>query len=127
KAFGDLHTRPTGILAWGLPVPTRCQLDREGNGARRTCYFDQGRIEQRVIRWEPPARMELAVIESDLPVLPFRFTGAGYTLTAQASATEVVRTTSLRSRLAPAWFFRPLERQVVDAEHRHLLRDLAQR
>src|SRR5262249_1405404 len=46
KAFGPLTTRPFGLLALGLPVPTHCALEREGERAHRTCYFDKGRIEQ---------------------------------------------------------------------------------
>jgi hypothetical protein len=125
KSFGALEATPTGLLAWGLPVPRRCELERDGIGARRTCHFDRGRIEQRIIGWEPPRWMELEIVASDLPFQPFHFTHAAYLLDEVDGGTRVTRSTSYASRLAPAWFWRPLERRSVTAEHDYLLGDLA--
>jgi hypothetical protein len=125
KSFGALEATPTGLLAWGLPVPRRCELEHDGLGARRTCHFDRGRIDQRIIGWQPPRSLELEIVASDLPFQPFRFTRAAYVLEEVDGGTRVTRSTSYVSRLAPRWFWRPLEQRSVAAEHDYLLGDLA--
>ena len=127
KSFGALTEKRTGLLAWGLPVPVRCTLDGEALMARRTCHFDHGRIEQQIVGWDPPRRMELLILSVDLPFHPFELVRASYLLTEQGGQTEVVRTTTFRSRQAPSWFFAPLEKMTVAAEHDYLLSDLAHR
>ena len=52
---------------------------------------------------------------------------ASYVLTPRGAHTEVLRTTTFRSRQAPGWFFAPLERMSVAAEHDYLLGDLVHR
>jgi hypothetical protein len=116
--------RPLLMRLGGLPTPLRCELDEEALGAKRTCHFEQGRIEQLVTSWEPPRHLALKIIGTDLPVQLFEFTTASYALTPKGAQTHVLRTTDFESRLVPTWFWRPLERLMVDEEHRFLLAEL---
>ena len=124
KGFGAIAGERPLLLRLGMPTPLRCELEKEEVGARRVCHFDQGRIEQRVTVWEPPLRLGLEILESDLPFQLFSFNAASYVLTVRGEKTEVVRSTTLSSRLVPAWFWRPLERATVEAEHLYLLNSL---
>ncbi len=123
-SFGAISGERPLLLRLGMPTPLRCELEKEEVGARRVCHFDQGRIEQRVTAWEPPRRLGLEILQIDLPLQLFSFSAASYVLTARGEGTEVVRSTTLSSRLVPSWFWRPLERVTVDTEHRYLLESL---
>ncbi|MCA9441610.1 MAG: hypothetical protein KC964_12445 [Candidatus Omnitrophica bacterium] len=113
----------------GLPVPTGCTLDGEGVGARRTCHFDAGSARERITRWEPPYRYEMAVEEVDLPGRPWLgFESAGYELEPLGGRrTRVVRTTTLTSTLRPGPYWRVFERLGTETEHRYVLAALAAR
>ena len=117
------------LLRIGLPVPTMCEMDGTGVGARRTCHFDVGRIEERVSVWDPPRRMELEIVHWTLPGRHWLgYESASYELRETAPGeTEVSRVTTITSNLRPAWYWRPLERAGVRAEHDYLLRDVKRR
>jgi hypothetical protein len=128
KSFDALHGPLPALLSLGLPVPERCALEKDAVGAKRVCYFGTGTIEQRVIAWDPPHRMRLAVVEVDLPGRRwFGFTEAGYDLEAQPRGTLVTRSTRATSDLRPGWLWGPLVRLGVQQEHRYLLAALARR
>jgi hypothetical protein len=127
KGFGALSGERSLLMRLGLPQPQRCLLDGEGVGARRVCYFDKGSVEQRVLHWEPPRRLELAVVETQFPFRPFSFSGASYELSEEGGLTRVRRTTTLTSRLAPRWLWRPVEHAMVQSEHHYLLDELRRR
>lgn len=124
KGFGALAGERPLLMRLGMPTPLRCSLESEAVGARRTCHFDQGRIEQIVTEWDPPVRLGLQIVETDLPVRLFNFTTAAYDLTPQGEGTHVLRTTRFVSKLMPAWFWRPIEQLTVETEHRYLLNEL---
>jgi hypothetical protein len=114
------------LLRMGLPVPTRCEMEGTGIGARRTCYFDVGRIEERVSAWDPPRRMELEIVHWTLPGRHWLgYHSASYELRAAGlGETHVSRVTTITSNLRPAWYWRPLEHLGVRSEHDYLLRDV---
>jgi hypothetical protein len=127
-SFDSLHAPLTPLLALGLPVPERCVLVVDAVGAKRVCYFASGRIEQRVVAWDPPHRMRLAVVEVHLPGRRwFGFTEASYDLEEQPGGTLVTRSTTATTQLAPGWLWGPLVRLGVEQEHRYLLAALARR
>jgi hypothetical protein len=128
KSFDSLHGPLPPLLGLGLPVPERCTLEKDAVGAKRVCIFDTGTIEQRVVAWDPPRRMQLAVVEVDLPGRRwFGFTEASYDLEAQEGGTLVTRSTTATSELRPGWLWGPLVRLGVEQEHRYLLAELTRR
>src|SRR6185437_2517184 len=42
------------LMHIGLPIPERCSLVGRGVGAKRTCYFNNGYIEETITVWNPP-------------------------------------------------------------------------
>ena len=129
KSFETMTGELPAALALGLPVPTRCTLDGEATGGRRVCHFDSGSIEQSVTRWEPPYRMELKIVSAKLPgTHVFEYRTASYSLSEEgADRTRVTRTTTITSKLRPAWYFTKLEEVGVQAEHEYLLKTIATR
>jgi hypothetical protein len=100
-------------------------MSGEGVGATRTCYFEQGHIAERVTEWNPPNSMKLEITEFDVPGRPWlSFQGASYELTTEGGRTVITRTTTIVSRLSPAWYWRPLEKIGVETEHEYLFEEV---
>lgn len=109
----------------GLPVPVRCTLEREGVGAGRTCYFESGKVEERITAWDPPRRMSMEVTDFDVPGRPWlSFRDASYVLTEIPGGCRIERSTTIVSRLSPAWYWSGLEKMGVEIEHKYLFEGL---
>jgi hypothetical protein len=109
----------------GLPIPQRCVLRGAAVGGKRTCYFDQGFIEETILDWDPPRRMRLSIDRTNLPGRHWLdFEEAEYTLEPSSAGTTVKRVTTITSGLSPSWYWEPLERWGVSTEHEYLFRDL---
>ena len=116
------------LLRIGLPVPVRCVLEGEGVGAKRTCYFDSGYIEERVTEWNPPKAMKLEIVASDVPGRPWlSFKDASYDIDVEGGHTVITRKTTIISRLSPAMYWRRLEQIGVETEHEYLFEELKNR
>lgn len=109
------------LMRIGLPVPVSCAIDQEGVGGKRTCYFESGYIEERITEWDPPRSMKLEITAWDVPGRPWLdFKDASYELHQENGQTVMTRTTTIASRLLPAWYWRRFERIGVETEHEYL-------
>ena len=125
KSFDKITGNKTFLMKIGLPVPVRCVMEGEGVGAKRTCYFEQGSIEERVTEWQPPNSMKFEITASDVPGRPWlSFKDAAYEIRAVNGKTVVTRSTTIVSRLSPAWYWRPMEAIGVEQEHEYLFEEL---
>lgn len=116
------------LMYVGLPIPERCVLKGAGVGAKRTCYFNSGYIEETVTEWNPPVKMGLSIDRTHMPGRHWLgFESAEYRLEAQDANTLLTRSTTVTSHLRPVWYWRPLERFGVESEHEYILRDVARR
>ena len=116
------------LMHFGLPVPLRCTLERKGVGAKRTCYFETGFIEETITEWDPPYSMRLIINRTNMPGRHWLgFEDAAYELRPEGSGTRLTRTTTISSHLYPIWYWRYFERRGVSSEHEYLLRDLSSR
>jgi hypothetical protein len=128
QSIDSIQSKKPWLMHVGLPIPQRCTLERTGEGARRTCYFDHGYIEETVTQWERPNYMELRIDRTHMPGRHWLgFETASYRLQRDGNSTLVTRTTVVESHLAPSWYWRPLERWGVESEHEYILSDLATR
>jgi hypothetical protein len=125
----DKITGTKGLLMTiGLPVPVSCVMEGEGVGAKRTCYFESGSIEEKVTEWRPPNLMKFDIVASDVPGRPWlTFKDASYEVTTQNGQTVITRSTTIVSRLSPAVYWRPLEKIGVETEHEYLFEELRRR
>lgn len=113
------------LMYIGLPVPLRCTLQGRGVGARRTCYFNSGYIEETVTGWDPPNYMGLTIDRTHMPGRHWLgFESAEYRVESLGMSTLLTRTTKISSHLLPRWYWRPFERLGVRSEHRYILRDV---
>jgi len=128
RSFDSLQGKKPLLMYIGLPIPMRCAMQGTGLGAKRTCYFDHGSIEETVIDWQPPHVMRLAIDRTNMPGrhwLGFEY--AEYTLQQDGDGTILTRNTTIISNLYPAWYWRPFERWGVSSEHNYIFSDLARR
>jgi hypothetical protein len=118
---------PKPLLMYiGLPIPVRCQLVGSGVGAKRTCYFEKGSIEETITEWSPPNAMGLIIDRTNMPGRHWLgFENARYELRREGSSTRLIRTTSIVSHLHPIWYWRYFERLGVASEHEYILNDVA--
>jgi len=128
KGFDKITGSKTFLMKIGLPVPVSCVMEGEGVGAKRTCYFESGSIEERVTEWQPPNLMKFEITASDVPGRPWlSFKDAAYEIRSVNGKTVVTRSTTIISRLSPAWYWRPMEKIGVETEHEYLFEELKRR
>jgi hypothetical protein len=128
RSFDSLQGKKPLLMYIGLPIPMRCDMQGTGLGAKRTCYFDHGSIEETIIEWVPPNLMRLSIDRTNMPGRPWlSFEYATYTLQPDGTNTILTRSTTIISNLYPAWYWRPFERWGVSSEHNYIFSDLARR
>jgi hypothetical protein len=128
QSFDSLAGEKPLLMYIGLPIPTRCVMEGSGRGAKRTCYFDHGYIQETVIEWLPPKMMRLSIDRTNMPGRHWLgFEDAEYDLRREGSETVLTRSTTIVSYLYPAWYWGPLERWGVQGEHGYVFSDLARR
>jgi hypothetical protein len=116
------------LMYIGLPIPQRCTLQGQGVGAKRTCYFDVGYIEETVTAWNAPYNLGLSIDRTHMPGRHWLgFESADYNLESMGPLTRLTRTTTVVSHLEPVWYWRRFERLGVESEHKYILQDVAQR
>jgi hypothetical protein len=125
KTFDRIEGTKGLLMTIGLPVPVSCTMSGEGVGATRTCYFEEGRIEERVTEWNPPSTMKLEITAFDVPGRPWlSFKDASYELISEGGRTIVTRKTTIVSRLSPAWYWRRMGQIGVETEHDYLFEEI---
>ena len=129
KSFDRLDARrPWPMAIGGLPEPLRCSVEAEAVGARRTCYFRTGHIEERIVVWDPPRRMELTITSVDLPELPrIELTGAVYDITVEKAGRWSRAPPRCRRPSSQPGIRRTIERAGLSIEHAYLLSAIANR
>lgn len=121
KVMDRVNAHKGLLMRIGLPIPISCSIDKEGVGGKRTCYFESGFIEERITEWEPPHYMKLEITSWDVPGRPWLdFKEAGYEIHEENGHTVMTRTTTIVSRLMPAWYWRRFEKIGVETEHEYL-------
>jgi hypothetical protein len=125
----DRVNAPKGFLMRiGLPVPVSCSIDREEVGGTRRCNFEHGYIEERITEWNPPHSMKLEITSWDVPGRPWLdFKDATYGIRQENGRTIMTRTTTIVSRLMPAWYWRGFEKIGVETEHAYLFEALSKK
>jgi hypothetical protein len=128
QSFDNLAGEKPLLMYVGLPTPTSCVMEGSGVGAKRTCYFDHGFIQETVTEWSPPNFMRFSIDRTNMPGRHWLgFEEASYEVRWDRSATVLTRSTIVISNLYPVWYWRPLERWGVSSEHQYIFADIARR
>jgi hypothetical protein len=121
--YEELDRRPPLHLRWLLPVPLRSEGRVVEAGDEVKCWYEQGLLRKRFSHIERGKSCEFEIVEQALRFRgDLRISGGRYMLRELADGTtEVAMETRFQSSRRPRWFWKPLERLVCHAFHRHLL------
>jgi hypothetical protein len=128
KSVDTLEGKKSVLMSLGLPVPQKCILEKEEIGAKRTCYFENGTIEEKVTELKKGELLKMQVTDYKLLGLRWlKFEEATYIFTQKDNFTRLTRITTYRSQLKPRFYWRFWERSAIEAEHEYVLNDLKRR
>lgn len=126
KSVDTLIAEKPFLMKLDLPVPQKCILEKEEVGALRICYFEGGRIVERITELERGRILKMDVIDYELTgrewlgfkeaIYYFEPVGAG--------SCKMIRITTYTTDLYPRLYWEPLERMGIEQEHEYVFRNL---
>lgn len=90
-----------GIFCLGVPKPVECRLpDGEGKvGAARQCISESGVVNQEILRWQAPNRLEFKMVNTDHDWSPcVDSIVERFDLEEADEGTKIIRTTTLQAK-----------------------------
>jgi len=128
KSVDTVNTDKPFLLRLGLAIPQKCVLEKEEPGARRTCYFEDGSIEERVTEIKRGEVLKMDVVKFNLPGLKWlKFEKAIYLFETKGGGTLLTRITTYKTELRPRLYWKFWEAKAIEAEHEYVLNDLKRR
>lgn len=120
--YEEVPYQPSWLLRAFLPAPIRTSGDKMTVGSLISCTYERGYLEKRITAAEQPRVVRFDVLVQQLGVEDsISMTGGSYEIHAAGSGSDIVLTTGYHGHLRPRWFWRPFERYIAHAMHRHIL------
>ena len=128
KSVDTLAGKRSLLMNLGLSVPQKCVLEKEEVGAKRTCYFEDGTIEEKVTDIKRGEFIKMKVTGYNLPGFKWlKFDDAIYLFDQEGDSTKVTRITTYKSQLKPRIYWEFWEKKAIEAQHEYVLNDLKRR
>lgn len=126
KNVDTLDVNKPFLMKLDLPIPQKCILEKEEVGALRTCYFEGGKIVERVTALEKGKLLKMDVIDYELTGRKWLgFKEAIYTFDKVNDSTcKMTRITTYTSKLYPRKYWKPLEKIGIEQEHLYVIDNL---
>jgi len=126
KSVDTLDAEKPFLMKLDLPIPQKCILDEEKVGGIRTCYFEGGKIIERITELERGKILKMEVIDYQLTGRKWLgFKEAIYLFDELNDGTcKMTRITTYTSELYPRFYWEPLERIGIEQEHEYVFRNL---
>lgn len=125
KSVDTLDADKPFWMKFGLPVPQKCILTADTVGAKRTCYFEDGIIEEELTEIKRGEVLKMKVTNYSLPGLKWlRFKDAIYYFRPEKNGTVITRVTTYYSSLKPRFYWSWCEGAAIQSEHEYVLRNL---
>lgn len=126
KSVDTLDVEKPFLMKLDLPIPQKCILDEEKVGAIRTCYFEEGKIIERVTELEKGKILRMDVIDYQLTGRNwFEFKEAIYTFKELKNGNcKMTRITTYSSELYPRLYWQALEKIGIEQEHDYVFKNL---
>jgi len=128
KSFDTLISKKPFMFSIGIQTPLKCVLEKDSVGARRTCYFKEGTIDEVVTGFQRGEVLRMKITGYNMPGRKWlHFEEAVYLFRQEGDSTELTRITTYKSELKPRFYWDFWEEQAVRAEHDYVLSDLRRR
>lgn len=128
KSFDTLQSEKPFLFSIGIQTPLKCVLEKDSVGAKRTCYFKEGTIDEIVTDFKRGEILQMKITKYNMPGRKWlHFQDAIYLFTAVGNSTELTRITTYQSELKPRFYWSFWEEKAVRAEHDYVLADLKRR
>ena len=122
RFYEEIPTRPSALLRLVLPSPVRSEGQKAQPGALIRCTYDGGSLVKRITVAERAHSLRFEVLEQRLGIENCISLGEGsYEIRERGRGCAVLLTTAYRGHLRPRFLWRPLERVLAHAVHRHIL------
>ena len=128
KSFDTLQSEKPFLFSIGIQTPLKCVLEKDSVGAKRTCYFKEGSIDEIVTDFKRGDILQMKITKYNMPGRKWlHFQDAIYLFKAVGNSTELTRITTYKSELKPRFYWNFWEEKAVRAEHDYVLADLKRR
>lgn len=126
KSVDTLDGEKPFLMQLDLPVPQKCILEDERVGGIRTCYFEGGKIVERITALEKGKVLKMDVIDYQLTGRKWLgFKEAIYYFEDLGNQrTKMTRITTYTSELYPRFYWQPLESIGIEQEHSYVFSNL---
>lgn len=125
KSFDTLQSEKPFLFSVGIQTPLKCILEKDGVGAKRTCYFKEGTIDEIVTDFKRGEILQMKITKYNMPGRKWlHFQDAIYLFKTVGDSTELTRITTYKSELKPRFYWNFWEEKAVRAEHDYVLADL---
>lgn len=128
KSVDTLDTKKPFLMKLDLPIPQKCTLEEEKVGGIRTCYFEGGKIVERITELKKGKVLKMDVIDYQLTGRKWLgFKEAIYLFDELDNGqTRMTRITTYTSELYPRFYWKPLEKIGIEQEHDYVFKNLVQ-
>lgn len=126
KSVDTLDGEKPFLMQLDLPIPQKCILEDERVGGIRTCYFEGGKIVERITALEKGKVLKMDVIDYQLTGRKWLgFKEAIYYFEDLGNQrTKMTRITTYTSELYPRFYWQPLESIGIEQEHAYVFSNL---
>ena len=122
RFYEEIPTRPSSLLRLVLPTPRRSEGQKGQPGALIHCTYEGGYLVKRITVADRPRLLRFEVVQQHLGIENCLSLGGGsYEVRDHGTGCAVLLTTAYQGHLRPRFLWRPLERALAHAVHRHIL------
>ena len=122
RFYEEVPSRPSAFLRLVLPTPRRSEGQKVQPGALIRCTYEGGSLVKRITVADRAHSLRFEVLEQRLGIENCISLGEGsYEIRKRGTGCVVSLTTAYRGHLRPRFLWRPLERALAHAVHRHIL------
>jgi len=128
KSFDTLSSEKPFLFKVGIQTPLKCVLEKDSVGAKRTCYFKEGTIDEIITDYKRGEILQMKITKYNMPGRKWlHFQDAIYLFKQVGDSTELTRITTYKTELKPRFYWKFWEEKAIRAEHEYVLIDLKRR